>query len=220
MGAPAGVVIYAIAILGLGVVLPVYLSFEFLDRAVLVSYACLSLLLVPPVIAESFAGDDRWKETVANSGDRRWLFFDKVAAGVLYGWISSVIAVILGLATVAASSGHLVMPPSLVAVDLLLLSLTVSVFASSAAAAVSVTARSAKQAKRTLRQALLLLLVILIYYLRMTPGAWKERFAIPADISGFTKFVLVVSVLLVGLSGGLLKLAWNRSEDTEIRLKI
>jgi len=107
-----------------------------------------------------------------------------------------------------------------VAVDLLLLSLAVSVFAASAAAAVSVTARSAKQAKRTLRQALLLLLVILIYYLRMTPGAWKERFAIPADISGFTKFVLVVSVLLVGLSGGLLKLAWNRSEDTEIRLKI
>jgi hypothetical protein len=51
-------------------------------------------------------------------------------------------------------------------------------------------------------------------------GEWKQRLAIPPGVSGFTEFAAVASVVLLSLSGGLLRIAWNRSEDTEIRLNI
>ena len=43
---------------------------------------------------------------------------------------------------------------------------------------------------------------------------------VPGAVPGFTEFVVVISVTLLGLSGGLLKLALTRAEDTEIRLDI
>jgi hypothetical protein len=43
---------------------------------------------------------------------------------------------------------------------------------------------------------------------------------VPGALSGFTEFIVVISVTLLGLSSGLLKLALNRAEDTEIRLDI
>ena len=103
---------------------------------------------------------------------------------------------------------------------LALMSLAVSVFAASISAAVSVRARSAKYAKRTLRQGFLLLLVLVIYYSRFMPVEWKLHVAVPGAVPGFTEFVVVISVTLLGLSGGLLKLALTRAEDTEIRLDI
>ena len=57
MGGMTGVLIYAFAMLALGILLPWYLSFDFLDAMVLLAYACLPALLVAPVVAESFAGD-------------------------------------------------------------------------------------------------------------------------------------------------------------------
>lgn len=220
MGGMTGVLIYAFALLALGILLPWHLSFDFLDSMVLVAYACLPALLVAPVVAESFAGDRERAQIPAGVEERRRLLYAKVAAGALYGWISALLALVMGLVTVSLSSTRWILPPALLAIDLALMSLAVSVSTASISAAVSVGARSAKYAKRTLRQSFLLLLVLVIYYSRFMPVEWKRHVTVPGAVSGFTEFVVVISVALIGLSGGLLKLALTRAEDTEIRLDI
>lgn len=220
MGGTTGVLIYSFALLALGILLPWHLGFDFLDAMVLLAYACLPALLVAPLVAESFAGDRERAQVSAAVAERRQLMYAKVAAGALYGWISALVALVMGIATVGLSAARWILPPALLAIDLALISLAVSVSAASIAATVSVRARSAKYAKRILRQGFLLLLVLVIYYARFMPVEWKRHMTVPGAVSGFTEFVVVISVTLLGLSGGLLKLAFTRAEDTEIRLDL
>ena len=220
MGGRTGVLIYAFALLALGILLPWHLSFDFLDAMVLLAYACLPALLVAPVMAESFAGDRERGQILATSEERRRSMYAKVAAGTLYGWISALLALVLGIATVSLWFTRWILPPALLAIDLALMSLAVSVSAAIVAAAVSIRARSAKHAKRTLRQGFLLLLVLVVYYSRFMPVEWKRRVTVPDALQGFTEFIVVISVALLGLSGGLLKLALTRADDTEIRLNL
>src|SRR5258708_10452328 len=102
----------------------------------------------------------------------------------------------MGLATVNLSFTRWILPPALLAIDLALMSLAVSVSTASLSAAVSVRARSAKHAKRTLRQGFLLLLVLVVYYSRFMPVEWKRRVAVPDALQGFTEFIVVISVAL------------------------
>ena len=220
MGGMTGVLIYAFALAALGIVLPWYLRFEFLDAMILLAYAFLPALLVGPVVAESFAGDRERAQIPATLEERRQLFYAKVAAGALYGWISALLALVVGLATVNFSLKSWILPPTLLAMDLALMSLAVSLFSAGISAAISVKARSAKYAKRTLRQGFLLLLVLVVYYSRFMPLEWKRRVTVPGASPGFTGFIVVASVALVGLSAGLMKVALNRGEDTEIRLNL
>jgi hypothetical protein len=220
MGGRTGVLIYAFGLLALGILLPWHLSFDFLHAMVLLAYACLPALLVAPVVAESFAGDGERAPIPATLEERRRSMYAKVAAGALYGWTSALVALVLGIATANLSFTRWILPPALLAIDLALMSMAVSVAAAGVAAAVSVRARSAKHAKRTLRQGFLLLLVLVVYYSRFMPVEWKRRVTVPEALSGFTEFTVVISVALLGLSGGLLKLALTRADDTEIRLNL
>lgn len=220
MGGASGVLIYVFAFLALGILMPWRLGLEFFDVQVWLAYAALSMLVLAPVVAESIAGD-RERATMPAAGDaRRKLLFARVAAGVFYGWSFALLLLAMGSATVRWSIGHAALPPTVICLDLALISLALSLFASAAAAAVSMGARSAKDAKRTLRQALLLLLVIAIYYSRYMPRDWKQRLAIPATLSAFTEYSLGISLALVILAAGLFKLALNRAQDTEIRLNL
>jgi len=220
MGGTTGMLIYAFALVALGVLLPWRLSFDFLDAMILLAYAWLPALIVAPVVAESFAGDRERAQIPATYEERRQLLYARVTAGALYGWVSALLALVMGLATVNLSFTRWILPPPLLTFDLALMSLAVSVGAAGIAAAVSVKARSAKYAKRTLRQGFLLLLVLVIYYSRFMPVEWKRRVTVPEALPGFTEFVVVVSVVLLGLSADLIKLALNRGEDTEIRLNL
>jgi tryptophan-rich sensory protein len=220
MGGMTGVLIYAFALVALGVLLPWYLSFDFLDAMIPLAYACLPALLVAPVVAESFAGDGERAQLSETPEGRRRLLYAKVLAGAIYGWISALLALVMGLTTVSLSLMRPIFPPPLLAFDLVVMSLAVSVSAAGISAAVSVKARSAKYAKRSLRQGFLLLLVLAIYCSRFMPVEWKHRVIVPGTLPGFTEFIVVTSLALVVLSAGLIKLALSRGEDTEIRLNL
>src|SRR5260370_6304479 len=125
MGGRTGVLIYAFAMLALGTLLPWHLSFDFLDAIVLLAYACLPALLVAPVVAESFAGNRERAQVPATLEERRRSMYAKVAAGALYGWISALLALGMGISTVSLSSARWILPPALLAVDLALLSTAV-----------------------------------------------------------------------------------------------
>ncbi len=158
MGGMTGMLIYAFAMLALGILLPWHLSFDFLDAMILLAYACLPALLVAPVVAEACAGEHERAQIPATVEERRQLLYAKVGAGALYGWSSALLALVMGLATANLSLKRWILPPALLAIDLTLMSLSVSVCAASISAAVSVKAPSAKYAKRTLRQGFLLVL--------------------------------------------------------------
>src|SRR5579859_880258 len=220
MGGTTGVSIYAFALMALGILLPWRLSFDFLDAMILLAYACLPALLVAPVVAESFAGERERAHIPATLEERRQLLHAKVTAGVLYGWSSALLALVMGLVTVNLSFTGWILPPTLLAIDLALMSLAVAICAASLSAAVSVKARNAKYAKRTLRQGFLLLLVLVVYYSRLMPVEWRRCVSVPGDLPGFTGFIVLISLALFGLSAGLIQLALKRGEDSEIRLNL
>ena len=219
MGGTAGVALYVLGVVLLGIVAPRYLGFDFVDVPVLVTYACLSLLLVPPVVAESVAGETERALRPAAAGQRREWLLAKVGAGTLYGWASTVFILALAIASLRLALGRFLPPPPLLAAGLGMISLAASFFAAAAAAAVATGARSSRDAKRNLRQGMLLLLVLLIYFSRLS-GVWQRRLALPATGSGFVKFAVVTAIALAGVSVGLLKLALSRTEPAEIHLNI
>jgi hypothetical protein len=220
MGGASGVLIFVIALVALGVLLPWRLGRDFMDIQVWLAYASLSMLVLGPVVAESVAGDRERASLPADAAAQRNLLVARVAAGALYGWTFTLLILAMGAATVRLSTGDSASPPAVISIDLAVLSLSLSLFAASAAAAVSMGARSVQHAKRTLRQAFLLLLVIVIYYSRFMPRGWKQRLAAPSTASSFTEGALVISVTLLVLAAGLLKLAMGRTQDTDIRLNL
>jgi hypothetical protein len=219
MGGTVGLVLYVTGVVVLGVLAPWYLGFDFVNLPILLTYACLPLLLVAPVVAESVAGESERALKPAEPSQRPAWLSGKIGAGALYGWISTMFILALAIASLRLAAGRFLPPPVPLAVGLVLISLATSFFAASLTAAVAMGARSAGDAKRGIRQGLLLLLVLLILFSRLS-GSWKRHFAIPATGAGFLEFAFVVSLGLAGVSVILLRVALNRAEPAEIRLNI
>lgn len=214
MGGAAGTAFYILAVFVLGIAAPLYLRFEFLELPVLLIYACLPWLFVPPVVAESIAsGSERELRPTEPAQRHDWLY-GKVGAAAIYGWLSVVL--ILALALLAL---RIAVPPFLFLLGLALCSAASALFAASFAAAVSVSARSARGVKRGMRQGLLLLVVVLLFISRQS-WSWKRRFLVPQTGQGFLEFCLVVSVVFFVLSAGMVRLALHASEPQEIRLNL
>jgi hypothetical protein len=217
MGGTAGISLFGLGVIVLGIVAPLYFGVALIDARVLVTYACLPLLFVPPVMAESIAGERELKPQAA-AQRREWLT-GKTGAGAIYGWLSVVLTLALTIFSLRVSRGHFFDLPLLFVCGLALVSLTSALFAASLAAAISISARSAKAAKRAMRQGLLLLLVIILFLARQ-PWGWTYRFAIPETGPSFLEFAVVISVVFAGFSVGLAKLASHSAESTEIRLNL
>ncbi len=217
MGGTTGVTLYVLGILVLGVVAPLYFGFAFVSARVLFLYTLLPVLLTPPVVAESVGGEKELKPE--NPAQRRQWLYGKVGAGMVYGWIS--VGLILALAGISLrlSEGRFFLMPMQFVAGLVLVSLAASFLAASLAAAVAIGARSAKAAKRTMRQGLLLLVIVLLYLSRQ-PWAWTRRLAVPETGSRFLEFALVICVVITGLAVGLVKLALHSAEQAEIRLNL
>jgi len=217
MGGTAGVSLYTLGVVVLGVVAPMYIGLALIDARVLVTYAFLPLLFVPPVMAESIAGERELKPETSAQG-REWLM-GKIGAGAVYGWLSVVVTLIMAIVSLRVSRGRIPVLPLLFVCGLMLLSLASALFAASLAAAISMSARGAKSAKRTMRQGLLLLLIVILFLSRQS-WEWSRRLAIPETGPNFLEFAVVLSVVLVGSSVALAKLASHSADSAEIRLNL
>jgi len=217
MGGTAGVSLYGLCVAVLGIVGPLYFGFALVEVRVLLMYACLPLLFTPPVVAESVAGERELKPEIG--GQRREWLNGKIGAGAVYGWLSVAVVLTLTVVSLRVSFGSFPDLPLLFITGLTLVSLASSLFAACLAAAVAMGARSAKAAKRTMRQGLLLLLIVLLYLSRQ-PWAWTRRFAVPESGPSFLEFTVVISIVLLGFSVALAKLALHSAASTEIRLNL
>jgi hypothetical protein len=215
IGGQSGILMWIFAIVVMGVLLPWQLGYGFLDMPVLLAYAGMSLLFTAPLVAESFAGERERNAIPSDPTLRRDLLLARVAAGVIYGWVSPVAMMALGFLTVNLHyrPQALLLPPPSISFDLALLTGLAALLVASLAAAIAVRARDSRRAKRTLRQGFLLSLVALIWFVRVG-GAKLETEA------GMTRLGVVAALILLPVSAGLLWLAlagWDRSE---IRLDI
>ncbi len=217
MGGTAGVTLYVLGILVLGVLAPLYFGFALVSARVLLLYTFLPVLFAPPVVAESVGGEKELKPE--NPAQRREWLYGKVGAGVIYGWVSVGLIFALAGISMRLSEGRFFLMPMQFVAGLVLVSLAASFLAASLAAAVAIGARSTKAAKRTMRQGLLLLVIILVYLSRQ-PWAWTRRLAVPESGPRFLEFALVISVVLTALAVGLARLALHSAEPAEIRLNL
>jgi hypothetical protein len=219
MGGTTGLTFYVLGVVVLGIAAPLFLTFEFLELPALLIYACLPWLFVPPVVAESIASESERELRPSERGQRRDWLYGKVGAAAVYGWVSTMLILALALISLRLWAGRFLAPPMLIGVGLVMISAASALFAASFTAALSIGARSARSVKRAMRQGLLLLVIILLYLSRQ-PWAWKHRFSVPETGQSFLELALVISIVLVGLSAGLVRLALHAAEPAEIRLNL
>ncbi len=217
MGGTAGLTLYVFGIVTLGILAPTYFGYAIFQARVLLMYSWLPLLLTPPVMAESVAGERELKPE-SSARLREWVY-GKIGSGAVYGWISVLVILTLAILSLRASLGRFLDLPIQFLAGLGLVSLASSAFAASLGAVVAIGARSVKSAKRTVRQGLLLVVIVLMYFARQ-PWAWTRRLAIPQNGPAFLEFAAVISVVCAGFAVGLTKLALHSVESTEIRLNL
>ena len=114
----------------IGVLLPLQQGAGFVSSPITLVYCLwIPMMMIPAIVADSFAGE-RERHTLetllAGRLTDRAILFGKMCAVVLYGWGLTILSLLLGLVTVnlvAASGGHLLLFPPLLALSLLTLSL-------------------------------------------------------------------------------------------------
>jgi hypothetical protein len=222
LGGSRGMLVWAFGVAVMGLLLPWQLGYDFVDIQVLLAYAMMVLLFVAPVVADSFAGEPERNIVPDDPAIRRDLLLGRVAAGVLYGWGSTMLMLALAFVTVnlRLRPAILLLPPATISLSLAVLTLLLAIFAASLAAAIAVRARDARSAKRSLRQGFLLLLVALILYLRGAPSSWRAAMGGLMTPDGMVRFTAYAAVTLLPVSAGLLRLAFTGWDRTEIRLDI
>jgi hypothetical protein len=131
--------IFAIAFLAIG--LPAFLGLGLTSALVVIPLATLSIFIVADLVADSFA--------MLHRGN----FLPSVARSVMIGWVSGIAILLAALLAMNAMfwTGSLLLPPSKILVDAMVLSLTACLLAAGASLTVSRNTPSANKAKFALK---------------------------------------------------------------------
>jgi len=147
----------ALAILLVSIGLPLFLGLGLLSASVIIPLASLSVFLVADLVADSFAGQPVGL-------DSRKLI-QKVTFCVLIGWAGGLAILASGLLGMNAMfwTGELQLPPAIILLDALVLSLAACVLVAGIALAVCRKARSPRTAKLTLKVMMVSSTLLLLY---------------------------------------------------------
>jgi hypothetical protein len=180
----------AIAFVAFG--LPAFLGLGLLSALVVIPLACLSIFLVADLAADSFASLDARN------------FARKISVCVLTGWASGVAIPFAALLAMNAMfwTGSLLLPPTVILVDALVLSLAASVLVAGVALMVTRKSPSASRAKLTLK---LILVVATLGSLYGCNKAQSEGWFFPTT-ERITKLTWIASIFF--LANGAALLAW------------
>jgi len=199
-----------------GVFMPLQMGRGWVESPVMpVAAVWVSLFLVTTVVADSFAGEreQHTLETLlASRLPDRAILFGKVGAAVVYGWVLTMLGLLLSLVTVnvAYQGEGLLFFPAPLAVGTVLLSLLGAGLAAGAGVLVSLRAASVRQAQQTMSLTLMALIFGIGFGAQALPVAWKVRLAqILAGVDA-TQALVVGAVVLASLDAGLLAAAMRR----------
>jgi hypothetical protein len=180
----------AIAIAFVAFGLPAFLGLGLLSALVVIPLACLSIFLVADLAANSFASLD--------AGN----FVRKIGVSVLTGWAGGMaipFAALLAM-NVMFWTGSLLLPPAIILVDALALSLAASVLVAGVAVTVTRKSASAHRAKLVLK---LILVVVTLSALYGCNKAQSEGWFLPTTES-ITKLTCIVAVFFLANGAALL----------------
>jgi hypothetical protein len=183
----------AIAFVAFG--LPAFLGLGLLSALVVIPLTCLSVFLVADLAADSFASLDTRN------------FVRKISVCVLTGWASGIAIPFAALLAMNAMfwTGSLLLPPAIILVDALVLSLAAAVLAAGVALTVTRKSSSAQRAKLALK---LILVVVTVATLYGCNKAQSEGLFLPTT-ERITKLTGIAAVFF--LANGAALLAWSYS---------
>jgi len=175
--------------------LPAFLGLGLLSALVVIPLACLSVFLVADLTADSFASLDARN------------FVRKIGICVLTGWASGIaipFAALLAM-NVIFRTGSLLLPPAIILIDALMLSLAASVLVAGFALMVTRKIPSAHRAKLVLK---LILVVVTIGSLYGCNKAQSEGWFLPTT-ERITKLTWIAAVFFLANGAALLALESN-----------
>jgi len=175
--------------------LPVFLGLGLLSALVVIPLACLSVFLVADLTADSFASLDARN------------FVRKIGVCVLTGWASGIaipFAALLAM-NIIFRTGSLLLPPAIILVDALMLSLAASVLVAGFALMVTRKSPSAHRAKLVLK---LILVVVTIGSLYGCNKAQSEGWFLPTT-ERISKLTWIAAVFFLANGAALLALESN-----------
>jgi hypothetical protein len=183
----------AIAFVAFG--LPAFLGLGLLSALVVIPLACLSIFLVADLAADSVASLDARN------------FARKISVCVLTGWASGIAIPLAALLAMNAMfwTGSLLLPPAIILVDALVLSLAASVLVAGVALMVTRKSPSASRAKLALK---LILVVVTVGSLYGCNKAQSEGWFLPTT-ERITKLTWIAAAFLLANGAALLALAYN-----------
>jgi hypothetical protein len=180
----------AIAIAFVAFGLPAFLGLGLLSALVVIPLACLSIFLVADLAANSFASLD--------AGN----FVRKIGVSVLTGWAGGMaipFAALLAM-NVMFWTGSLLLPPAIILIDALALSLAASVLVAGVALTVTRKSASAHRAKLVLK---IILVVVTLSALYGCNKAQSEGWFLPTT-ERITKLTWIAAVFFLANGAALL----------------
>ncbi len=175
--------------------LPAFLGLGLLSALVVIPLACLSVFLVADLTADSFASLDARN------------FLSKIGVCVLTGWASGIaipFAALLAM-NIIFWTGSPLLPPAIILLDALMLSLAASVLVAGFALMVTRKSPSAHRAKLVLK---LILVVVTIGSLYGCNKAQSEGWFLPTT-ERITKLTWIAAVFFLANGAALLALESN-----------
>jgi len=175
--------------------LPAFLGLGLLSALVVIPLACLSIFLVADLAADSFASLDARN------------FARKISVCVLTGWASGIAIPFAALLAMNAMfwTGSLLLPPAIILVDALALSLAASVLVAGVALMVTRKSPSASRAKLALK---LILVAVTLGSLYGCNKAQSEGWFLPTT-ERITKLTWIAAAFFLANGGALLAFASN-----------
>jgi hypothetical protein len=190
-----------------GVFVPLRQGLDFFDVMFLLAYACLPCLFAAPLVAESVASRRPEPAEIAYKA--------QILMPVLFATAWSYLILGSGLVTVNAANwfGRMVLPPMSVLVNVMLLSLALTLLASAGTGWLSLNVSTPKVAKAQARRAFLLVLVLVLLWSRMSPPSWRSEVALRLTADRIGELLLPVSLVLVAGGFGLMQLGARRRKE-------
>lgn len=195
-----------------GIILPFQQGTKWLDSSLSVQLMVMEpVFLVLFLIADSFAGE-RERHTLetllASRLSDRSILFGKLITTIIFGWLLTLIMLLVGLIVVNLKVGGFVFYSGEVVVASLLLSLLVVTFMSALGILISLKAASVRQAQQTLSITFAVIFFALLYGVQALPHDWLTNlFGFMGNFGDYGIIFALAAVLLVvdlGLIGTVL----------------
>lgn len=165
----------------------------------------LPIILIMSVGADTFAGERERHtlETLLASRLPDWaIFFGKLFAVTIFGWIQSLVAAVVGLIVInLVYPGALALYPVAIAFSIVVYGLLVALVAAAVAALVSLRAATVRQAQQMLSLGLIAIVLGITLSAQALPAPIRQRLTSGADSTtlglGILALLVILAVVLI-----------------------